>query len=515
MTVDGAAGVGVTADTMQRMEALIHAGADAIVIDTAHGHSKFVIDKLREAKASFTGVDIVVGNVATGDAARMLAEAGADAVKVGIGPGSICTTRVVAGVGVPQLSAVYDVASALQGTGVPLIADGGLRYSGDIVKALAAGGYCVMIGSLVAGCEESPGDLFLNIDGADVRGMRVDEVSSKLRGKAGDPIKVVVQRPGQPKNLTFNFHRDVIRMGSLDYYGMLDDQTGYICLHGFETGCANDFKNAFLDLRDNKGAKRLILDLRGNPGGLLDESLQIVNYFVPRGVKILACKGRRKVMDRTYTAFREPLDTVIPLAVMIDRASASASEIVAGALQDLDRAVILGQRSFGKGLVQATHEVAYDGLLKVTAAKYYTPSGRCVQAIDYSTRDENGAVGYVPDSLISEFRTRGGRKVYDGGGISPDVMLSNRDYKPVCLSVVMGDYPFRYALSFLAHNKPLPLDANGYISDQTYADFVNFMKAQPNFSYKTATQTAYDRLVAAAKTSFTSVMPTPSGVIYF
>ena len=156
-----AAGVGVTADTMQRMEALIHAGADAIVIDTAHGHSKFVIDKLREAKASFTGVDIVVGNVATGDAARMLAEAGADAVKVGIGPGSICTTRVVAGVGVPQLSAVYDVDSALQGTGVPLIADGGLRYSGDIVKALAAGGYSVMIGSLVAGCEESPGETII------------------------------------------------------------------------------------------------------------------------------------------------------------------------------------------------------------------------------------------------------------------------------------------------------------------------------------------------------------------
>ena len=156
-----AAGVGVTADTMQRMEALIHAGADAIVIDTAHGHSKFVIDKLREAKASFTGVDIVVGNVATGDAARMLAEAGADAVKVGIGPGSICTTRVVAGVGVPQLSAVYDVASALQGTGVPLIADGGLRYSGDIVNALAAGGYSVMIGSLVAGCEESPGETII------------------------------------------------------------------------------------------------------------------------------------------------------------------------------------------------------------------------------------------------------------------------------------------------------------------------------------------------------------------
>ena len=156
-----AAGVGVTNDTLQRMEALIHAGADAIVIDTAHGHSKFVIDKLREAKASFKNVDIVVGNVATGDAARMLAEAGADAVKVGIGPGSICTTRVVAGVGVPQLSAVYDVACALKGSGIPLIADGGLRYSGDIVKALAAGGYCVMIGSLVAGTEESPGETII------------------------------------------------------------------------------------------------------------------------------------------------------------------------------------------------------------------------------------------------------------------------------------------------------------------------------------------------------------------
>lgn len=156
-----AAGVGVTVDTMERMEALIGAGADAIVIDTAHGHSKFVIEKLREAKASFANVDIVVGNVATGAAARMLAEAGADSVKVGIGPGSICTTRVVAGVGVPQLSAVYDVACALQGTGVPLIADGGLRYSGDVVKALAAGGYCVMIGSLVAGTEESPGETII------------------------------------------------------------------------------------------------------------------------------------------------------------------------------------------------------------------------------------------------------------------------------------------------------------------------------------------------------------------
>ncbi|MCI5778084.1 MAG: S41 family peptidase [Bacteroidales bacterium] len=343
------------------------------------------------------------------------------------------------------------------------------------------------------------GDRFLEINGESMRGKRVDEVSSKLRGKAGDEIKIKIERPGQPKPLDFKFKREVIKLDAMEYYGMLDSQTGYISLRGFESGCAEAIKKAFLDLRDNKGAKSLILDLRGNAGGLLDESLQIVNFFVPKGVTTLETKGRRKFMDRVYSSFREPLDTLMPMAVMIDRGSASASEIVAGSLQDLDRAVIVGQRSFGKGLVQATREVAYDGLLKLTTAKYYTPSGRCIQAIDYSTRDENGAVDYVPDSLISEFHTRHGRKVFDGGGISPDVMLDRKEYKPVCISVVMGDYPFRFALSFLAQNKPLPIDADGHISDKTYADFIAFMKAQPKFSYKTATQIAFDRLVAAAK----------------
>lgn len=343
------------------------------------------------------------------------------------------------------------------------------------------------------------GDRFLAIDGESMRGKRVDEVSSRLRGKAGETIKVEIERPGVSKPLTFNIKREAIKLGALEYYGMLDDEVGYISLTGFESGCAEAIRKAFLDLRNNRGAKRLVLDLRGNAGGLLDESLQIVNFFVPEGLQILSTRGRRKAADRIYTSFRLPLDTVMPMAVLINRSSASASEIVAGALQDLDRAVILGQRSFGKGLVQATREVAYDGYLKVTTAKYYTPSGRCIQAIDYSTRDEDGAVDYVPDSLISAFKTRHGRTVYDGGGISPDVMLAERKYNPVCLSVVMGDYPFRYALSFLESGKPMPLGPDGRMGDAAYADFVDFMKSQPKFTYKTASQDAYERMVKMAK----------------
>lgn len=343
------------------------------------------------------------------------------------------------------------------------------------------------------------GDLILSIDGESMRGKSVSEVSDRLRGKAGETIKVEISRPGQSRPTTKSIRREVIKLDAVDYYGMVDSETGYIGLRSFESGCAAAIREAFLDLRDRQGARRLILDLRGNSGGLLDESLQIVNFFVGEGQKMLSTKGRRKAAERIYTAFRHPLDTVMPMAVMINRSSASASEIVAGALQDLDRAVVVGQRSYGKGLVQATREVAYDGYLKVTTAKYYTPSGRCIQAIDYSQRDENGAVGYVPDSLISEFKTRGGRRVYDGGGISPDVMLAERTYKPVCFSVVYGDYPFRYVVSLLAAGKPMPIDEHGNISDATYDDFVAFMKSQKKFTYKTASQDAYEKLVRAAK----------------
>ncbi len=344
-----------------------------------------------------------------------------------------------------------------------------------------------------------PGDMFLSIDGESMRGKKVQDVSNKLRGKAGETVKLELQRIGVAKPVKIDIVREIIKLDAVDYYGMLDSETGYISLRGFETDCAEQLKKAFLDLRDNKGAKRLLLDLRNNPGGLLDESLQIVNLFVPEGSKLLSTHGRRKAMDRTYTAFRQPVDTVMPIVVMINRSSASASEIVAGALQDLDRAVIVGQRSFGKGLVQTTRDVAYDGYLKVTTAKYYTPSGRCVQALDYTNKGEDGAVGYVADSLLTEYKTKHGRSVYDGGGISPDVLLESQKYKPVTISMIAGDFPFKYLISLQEQGKAFGRDKDKKMTDAAYEDFIAFMKSQKKFTYKTRTQEACQKMISTAK----------------
>ncbi len=343
------------------------------------------------------------------------------------------------------------------------------------------------------------GDRILSIDGESMRGRNVEYVRSKLRGKAGVTIKTEIERPGTPKKLTIDITRDVVKLPAVEYYGMVDSETGYIQLRSFEKDCAKAIKEALLDLRDKQGAKRLILDLRGNTGGLLDESLDIVNLFVPSGSELLQTRGRRSAMDRTYKALRQPVDTLMPMAVMINRGSASASEIVSGALQDLDRAVIVGQRSFGKGLVQATREVAYDGYLKLTTAKYYTPSGRCIQAIDYSNRDADGAVGLVADSLISEYKTRNGRSVYDGGGISPDVVTTAQTYRNVTVALVYTDQIFSYVISRIRKGDPLTLDADGHISDADYNDFITYVGTRDNFKYRTVSQDAYDKLVAAAK----------------
>ncbi len=343
------------------------------------------------------------------------------------------------------------------------------------------------------------GDYFLRIDGEEMRGKAVADVSSKLRGKAGEVVKVEVQRLGEPKPVKIDIKREVIKLDAIDYYGMLSDGIGYISLRGFETNCAEELQKAFIDLRDNHGAKKLILDLRNNPGGLLDEALKIVNFFVPEGSNMLSTRGRLKTMDRNYKALQKPIDTTMPIAVMINRSSASASEIVSGAMQDLDRAVVVGQRSFGKGLVQATRDIAFDGLLKVTTSKYYTPSGRCIQALDYTNKDENGAVGYVADSLLKELKTKGGRKVFDGGGISPDVLLDGMKYKPVTISLIAGDYPFRYFMSLQAQGKKPAFTAEEKLTDEGYQDFINFMKKQKKFNYKTRTQELCTKLISTAK----------------
>lgn len=275
------------------------------------------------------------------------------------------------------------------------------------------------------------GDILLEIDGQDLEGKRQDEVSKMLRGEIGTSFLLKVRRPGQKKPLEVKITRENIAIDPVPYYGLMPDSAGYIVLTSFTDNCAQKVRQAVIDLKE-QGAKSLILDLRGNGGGILDEAVQIVNLFVPKGREVLSTRGKVAHWDRTYTTPRLPLDTVMPLAVLVNSASASASEIVAGALQDLDRAVIVGQRTFGKGLVQTGRELPYNGSLKVTTAKYYIPSGRCIQAIDYAHRNDDGSVGRIPDSLTHVFRTATGRPVRDGGGISPD-----REVKPARLPNIL------------------------------------------------------------------------------
>lgn len=344
-----------------------------------------------------------------------------------------------------------------------------------------------------------PGDYIIEINGKDGRNMKVSDVSNELRGVPGTSANVKVWRRATDEILTLTPIREKIQINPVVYYGMVDAQTGYIALTSFTEDCADEVGKAFSDLTINKHAKRMILDLRGNPGGLLDEALKIVNMFVPTGSVLLSTKGRLSSYDKVFRAHRKPIDTEIPLTVLISRSSASASEIVAGALQDLDRAVIIGQRSFGKGLVQSTREISYNNGLKLTTAKYHTPSGRCIQALDYSNRNKDGAVGYVPDSLISEFKTKGGRTVYDGGGVSPDIMIKEDDISNVTYSLIVNDVIFRYAVDYRAKHKRIASPEVFELSDREYEDFCKFVEEQDDFTYKSLTNETFKKLVKVAE----------------
>ncbi len=345
-----------------------------------------------------------------------------------------------------------------------------------------------------------PGDYFLEVDGKDVKDFKTGQVSEILRGTPETDVKVKMLRPGTTEPFEVIGKRKKIQINPVAYYGMLDAETGYIGLSSFTDHCSNEVKKALIDLRDNQGAKRLVLDLRSNPGGLLNEAIDIVNLFVPRGKCVLTTRGRFVNLEKRYSTTSEPVDTLMPLVTLINRASASASEIVAGALQDLDRAVIIGQRSFGKGLVQSTREVSYGGGLKLTTAKYYIPSGRCIQALDYSNRDKDGAVGYVPDSLISEFKTAGGRTVFDGGGVSPDINITGEKYANVTLALLASDAIFHYAVKYRNAHESIASAEKFAITDADYADFCSFVANDyPKFSYKNRSSDAFERLTTAAK----------------
>lgn len=319
------------------------------------------------------------------------------------------------------------------------------------------------------------GDTILSINGTEVKGKRNDKVSMMLKGEAGTPLEVKVKRLGVEEPITANLTREKIQIDDVPYFGMIGDGIAYVKLTGFTQGVAAELKEQFNKLKEEHQIKGLILDLRGNGGGLLGEAVDIVNIFVPRGEEVVTTKGRAEKEHRFRTSVA-PSDTEVPIIVMINKGSASASEIVSGAVQDLDRGVIMGQRSFGKGLVQNVIPLAYNSKMKITVAKYYIPSGRCIQAIDYSHKDDDGNFSHIPDSLIHEFKTKDGRPVYDGGGITPDITLDPVKFEEVTAYLYAKNYLFDYATAFRLKHKEIPAADKFIITDEQYDDFLKWLK---------------------------------------
>lgn len=337
------------------------------------------------------------------------------------------------------------------------------------------------------------GDQVVGVNGINVVGKRSEEITHLLKGQAGTPLKLKVLKVGESSPIELNLTREEIKSKSVPYSGFIDGtQTGYIKLNAFTDNCSNDVKEALVSLK-GKGCKNLILDLRDNPGGLLHEAVNIVNLFVEKGVEVVYTKGKVAEWDKTYLSVNNPVDTQIPLVVLVDEYSASASEIVSGALQDLDRAVIIGQRTYGKGLVQQTKDLIYNAKVKITVAKYYIPSGRCVQALDYSNKNEEGRVEKVPDSLITAFKTKGGRVVYDGAGVMPDIKTDHQRLDPVLISLLSKYYIFNYATTYWTKHKDVGSVKEFSLKDEEYQDFLNFIKDK-DYSYKTKSEIELEEL---------------------
>lgn len=332
------------------------------------------------------------------------------------------------------------------------------------------------IGSPAARAGLRPGDRFIAIDNDTVTSWTSAKISERLKGQAGTPVKVTVQRPYvQDSIIVFDLIREKIEIDPLPYYGILPDgKTGYINLATFNEKSASAVKDAFLELK-GQGMESFVLDLRGNGGGILEGAVDILSLFLPKGTEVLKTRGKGLVNEKTYKTSGKPLDTKIPIAVLVDGNTASSSEIVAGAIQDLDRGIIVGNRSFGKGLVQSTRPLPYNGLLKVTVARYYTPSGRCVQALDYSHRNPDGSIARTPDSLTNVFYTRNGREVRDGGGITPDFKVDLPSTNRLVYNIVADGWNFDYATRFYSQNPTIASPKDWEVTDSIYADFKAFI----------------------------------------
>ena len=339
------------------------------------------------------------------------------------------------------------------------------------------------------------GDILLEIDGKDLKNN--SDVSTLLRGQVGTSFKLKVQRPGVKEPLEFTIVRRSIQMPTIPYYGIMEGQVGYINLSSFSGTPSKDFKKAFLDLK-KQGATSLVIDLRNNGGGLLDQAVEIVNFFVPRGKTIVTTKGKIKQASNTYKTLREPLDTDIPIAVLVNSGTASSSEILSGSLQDLDRAVIVGNRTYGKGLVQVPRSLPYGGNLKITTSKYYIPSGRCVQAIDYAHRNEDGSVARIPDSLTTVFHTAAGREVRDGGGVSPDIEVKQERLPNILYYLVRDNLIFDYATDYCLKHPVIASAEKFELTDADYTDFKNKVKGA-DFKYDQQSEKILKTLKEAAE----------------
>ena len=332
------------------------------------------------------------------------------------------------------------------------------------------------------------GDLLIAAEGKDMKGKTPDELSNLLKGSPGTTVEITIDREGEKQTLTLT--REEIQMPSVPYFGMLNDETGYITLSSFTDKASKEISDAFHQLKAENDVKSLVLDLRSNPGGLLSEAINVSNIFLDKGVKVVETRGRTEETNRAYRTLKAPIDNEIPLVVLINDRSASASEIVAGTMQDLDRGVVMGQQSYGKGLVQQTKPLSYGSQIKITIAKYYTPSGRCVQAINYAERDANGKVKRLPDSLRAEFKTAGGRTVKDGAGVDPDVALETIEYPHILMSLVRNHLIFEYVNTFEKQHSEIASAKDFRLTNEDYKDFVKFL-SDKEYHYDTETEKLY------------------------
>jgi carboxyl-terminal processing protease len=342
------------------------------------------------------------------------------------------------------------------------------------------------------------GDIILEINGKSAKGKSTSDVSKFLKGQPNTEVRLLIKREGEKDPMEKTLTRQEIKIDNVPYYGMIDDKTGYIKLTGFTETASKEFKEAFNTLKEKHGMKQLVFDLRGNGGGLLREAVNIVNVFVDKGQVVVSTKGKMKDWDRTHKAINNPLDLAIPITVLTDKNSASASEIVSGALQDLDRAVVIGQRTFGKGLVQQTRPLSYNAQMKVTVARYYIPSGRGIQRLDYSHRRRDGSVESVADSLIKAFKTRNGRIVYDAKGIAPDLDTEEKKYSQITIALINENHIFEYATQY-RRKKPSITQAKDFsLTDAEYDEFVKFLSGK-NYEYSTKTEKMVEELKSIAE----------------